>query len=74
MQPVAGEDRKARPEWTRIILSLCRMLCLIVNYEGVSVNRSQMGIKLQTRDITTLKKHLFLDISSTNTDIVPSLY
>jgi hypothetical protein len=43
--------------------------------EGESVNRSQMGIKRKTCDIRTLKKHLFLNISSTNIDtLVPSLY
>jgi hypothetical protein len=36
---------------------------------------SQMDIKRKTCDIRTWKKHLFLDISSTNTDtLVPSLY
>jgi hypothetical protein len=45
------------------------------SYEGESVNRSQMDIKLKTCDIQTWKKHLFLDISSTNIDtLVPSLY
>jgi hypothetical protein len=44
-------------------------------YEVESVNRSQMGITSKTCDIRTWKKHLFLDISSTNTDtLVPSLY
>jgi hypothetical protein len=34
-----------------------------------------MGIKSKTCDIRTCKKHLFLDISSTNIDtLVPSLY
>jgi hypothetical protein len=37
-------------------------------YEGQSVNRSQMDIKRKTCDIQTWKKHLFLDISSTNID------
>jgi hypothetical protein len=44
-------------------------------YEGESVNRSQMDIKRKTYYIRTTKKHLFLDISSTNIDIlVLSLY
>jgi hypothetical protein len=47
----------------------------ILIYEGESVNRSQMGIKLKTHDIGTWEKHLFLDISSANIDtLVPSLY
>jgi hypothetical protein len=52
------------------------MFCIIyVIYEGVSVNRTQMDIKRKTCDIRTWKKHLVLDISSTNTDtLVPSLY
>jgi hypothetical protein len=42
-------------------------------YEGESVNGSQMAIKRRTSEIRTWKKHLFLDISSTNTDtLVPS--
>jgi hypothetical protein len=46
-----------------------------IMYEGKSVNRSQMDIKRKTCDIRTWKKHLFLNISSTNIDIlVPSLY
>jgi hypothetical protein len=44
-------------------------------YEGGSVNRSQMDINRKKCYILTWKKHLFLDISSTNTDtLVPSLY
>jgi hypothetical protein len=45
-------------------------------YEGESVNRIQKDIKRETGDIRTWKeKHLFLDMSSTNTDtLVPSLY
>jgi hypothetical protein len=44
-------------------------------YEGQSLNRSKMDIKRKTCDIRTWKKHLFLDISSANTDtVVPSLY
>jgi hypothetical protein len=44
-------------------------------YEGESVNRSQIDIKRKTCDIRSWKKHLFLEISSTNTDtLVPSLY
>jgi hypothetical protein len=44
-------------------------------YEAESVNRFQMDIKRKTCDIRICKKHLFLDISSTNTDIfVPQLY
>jgi hypothetical protein len=46
-----------------------------VVYEGESVNRPQMDIKHKTHDIRNWKKHLFLEISSTNIDtIVPSLY
>jgi hypothetical protein len=46
------------------------------NMSGVSVNRSQMDIKREIYDIRIWKKkHLFLDISSTNIDtLVPSLY
>jgi hypothetical protein len=44
-------------------------------YEGDSVNRSQMDIKRKTCDIRTWKRHSFLEITSTNIDIlVPSLY
>jgi hypothetical protein len=44
-------------------------------YEGDSVNGSQMDIKRKICDIRTWKKHLLLDISSTNIDtLVPSLY
>jgi hypothetical protein len=40
-----------------------------------SVNRSQMDIKRKTSDIRTWEKHLFLDISSSNSDtLIPSLY
>jgi hypothetical protein len=43
--------------------------------EGESVNVTQMDIKRKTCDIRTRKKHLFLDITSINTDTpVPSLY
>jgi hypothetical protein len=44
-----------------------------VIYEGESVNRSQMDIKHEICDILTWgEKHLFLDMSSTNTDtLVP---
>jgi hypothetical protein len=44
--------------------------------ERESVNRSQMDIKCKIYDIRNRKKkHLFLDISSTNIDtLVPSLY
>jgi hypothetical protein len=35
-------------------------------YEGESVNRSQMDIKHKTCDIRSWKKHLLLDIRSTN--------
>jgi hypothetical protein len=46
-----------------------------MSYEGESVNRLQMEIQRQKIDIRTSKKHLFLDISSTNiATIVPSLY
>jgi hypothetical protein len=45
------------------------------SYEGQSVHRSQMDIKRKTCDTRTWKKHLFLDISSTNiATLVPSLY
>jgi hypothetical protein len=44
-------------------------------YEVESINRSQMNMKHKTCDIRTWKKHLFLDISSTNFDtLAPSLY
>jgi hypothetical protein len=44
-------------------------------YEGESLNMSQMGIKCETCDIRTLKKHLFPDMSSSNIDTpVPLLY
>jgi hypothetical protein len=44
-------------------------------YKGESVNRSQMDIKRETCDIRTWRKHLFRDITSTDTDtLVPSLY
>jgi hypothetical protein len=44
--------------------------CWPLKYEGESVNRPQMDIKRKTCDIRTWKKHLFLDISSTNIDTV----
>jgi hypothetical protein len=51
------------------------LILLMASYEGESVNRSQMDIKCKTCDIQTWKEHLFLDMSSTNTDtLVPSLY
>jgi hypothetical protein len=44
-------------------------------YEGESVNRSQMDMKCNTCDIQTLKKHLLLNLSSTDIDkLVPLLY
>jgi hypothetical protein len=44
-------------------------------YEGESVHGLQMDIKRKTWDIQTWKKHLFLDISSTNIEmLVLSLY
>jgi hypothetical protein len=44
-------------------------------YEGESVNRPQMDTKHKTCDIRTREIHLFLDISSTNTDtLVPSYW
>jgi hypothetical protein len=47
----------------------------IKSYDGESVNRSQLNIKLQTCDIQVWEKHLFLDMSSTNIDtLVPTLY
>jgi hypothetical protein len=57
------------------MFSTVKKILLFVMYEGESVNRSQMDINPKTCDIPTWKKHLFLDISSTNTDIlVLSLY
>jgi hypothetical protein len=45
-----------------------------VLYEGVLVSRSQMDIMHKTCDIRIRKKHLFLDMSTTNIDtLVPSL-
>jgi hypothetical protein len=48
----------------------------VLNYEGESVNRSQVDTERKTCDIRTWKKkHMFIDISSTNIDtLVPSLY
>jgi hypothetical protein len=47
----------------------------ILKYKGESVNRSQINIKCKTCDIPTWEKHLFLDISSTNTaTLFPSLH
>jgi hypothetical protein len=44
------------------------------NYEGETVNRSQIELSRKTCDIRNWKRNVFLDISSTNTDIlVPSL-
>jgi hypothetical protein len=41
----------------------------------ISKYMSQMDIKCKTRDIRTWKKHLILDMSSTDIDtLVPSLY
>jgi hypothetical protein len=49
-------------------------LVLFPKYEEESVSRSQMDIKCKTCDIQTWKKHLFLNISSINTDtLAPSL-
>jgi hypothetical protein len=46
-----------------------------VHYEEESVNWSQMDVKFRTYGNRNWKKHLFLDISSTNIDtLVPSLY
>jgi hypothetical protein len=45
----------------------------VVIYEGMSVNRTQMGIKCKTHYILTWKKHLFLGISSTNIDALVTL-
>jgi hypothetical protein len=43
-------------------------------YKVESVNRSQMDLKHKTCDIRAWKKHLFLDISSTNINtLIPSL-
>jgi hypothetical protein len=41
-------------------------------YKVESVNGTQMDIKRKTRDVWNWEKHLFLDISSTNIDIVVS--
>jgi hypothetical protein len=47
----------------------------IIEYEGESVNRSQIDIKRKTCDIRTWRKLSFLDIPSTTIDtLVPSLY
>jgi hypothetical protein len=44
-------------------------------YKEESVNTSQVDIKYKSYDIRTWEKHLYLDITSTNTDTyVPSLY
>jgi hypothetical protein len=44
-------------------------------HDRKSVNGSQMHVKRKICDVRTWNKHLFLDISSTNTDTpVPSLY
>jgi hypothetical protein len=44
-------------------------------YKEQSVNRSQMDTKRKTCDIRTWRKHLFLNISSTNIHtLVPLLY
>jgi hypothetical protein len=56
------------------------LTCLQQRYENfirgrVSINRSQMDVKSKTCDIRTWNKHLFIDISSTDIDIlVPTLY
>jgi hypothetical protein len=66
--------------YKHILLCMCILLCTfysicLINYEGQSVNRSQMDIKPKTCDIQTCKKALFLDISSININtLVPSLY
>jgi hypothetical protein len=50
-----------------------KLLCAL--YIAESVNRLQMDIKCETRDIQTWEKHLFLDISFNNIDTHdPSLY
>jgi hypothetical protein len=55
-----------------IILSL---LFLMLIWEGEPVNRPKMDINRKTCNIRTWEKHLFLDISSIDIDIlVPSLY
>jgi hypothetical protein len=55
-------------QWSAVALDL-------YIYEGESVNRTQMAIKRKSCDIRTWKKHLFLDISSTNINtLVLSLY
>jgi hypothetical protein len=47
----------------------------MIFYEGESVNTSQMDTKRKTCNIQTWKKHLFLDMPSTNINtLVPSLY
>jgi hypothetical protein len=75
MKLSAGKDKKARPEWPRIMLPRCRKLYLIVNYEEEPISGSQLDIKRKTCVIRTWEKHLFLYISFTNIDTpVPSLY
>jgi hypothetical protein len=55
------------------VLVNCALSGLSTYYEGEPVKRSQMDIKHVIFE--TGKKHLFLDISSTNIDtLVPSLY
>jgi hypothetical protein len=65
-----GLHSSAYSPWLRPIL-----LRYDSHYEGKSVNRSQMNIKRKPCDIRNWKKHLLLDISSTNTaTLIPSLY
>jgi hypothetical protein len=57
------------------IVHLFHTIMKPVQYEGESVNISQMDITSKTCNIRTSEKHLFLDIPSTNINTtVPSLY
>jgi hypothetical protein len=61
--------------WTETKIHTDKYRSSIRFYEGESVNRPQMDAKCKTCEILTWKKHLFLDISSTNIDtFVPSFY
>jgi hypothetical protein len=59
--------------WTLGITNLSKLH--ITKYESELVNKLHMDIKRKTCDIRTWKRHLFLDISSTNIGtLVSSLY
>jgi hypothetical protein len=61
--------------WTSNIVVRILLCFSFVYYEEEAVNRSQTDIKPKTWDIRTWEEHLFLDISSTNTDThVPWFY